>query len=700
MKAIETNLLEFLKGQKQFIIPIYQRTYSWNDEQCEQLWKDIVKTAQNDDIPGHFIGSIVYINQGIYQISAIPQMLVIDGQQRLTTVSLILFALGQAMQKADQEKDQRRINNYFLFNSEEEGELRQKLILTQKDKSTLIRLMEGQELIDPVARRVQENYKYFAEQIEKCEVSLDTIYKGIAKLIIVDISLDRRHDNPQLIFESLNSTGLELSQADLIRNFVLMGLQPQEQEELYNAFWYPMEQSFGQIDYSKNFDRFMRDYLTVKTGKIARIQEVYQAFKIYANSHRDVSMRDLVADIYSYSKNFVSMALEKEDDDKLRGAFIDINGLRVEVAYPLLLEMYADYQSSILSHDDFLHALRLIESYVFRRFICGIPTNSLNKTFATFSKSLDKSDYLNSIKANLVLKDSYRRFPTDAEFSKELGVRDLYNIRIRSYWLRKFENHGRKEFVDVDGYTIEHILPQNENMSADWKAELGENWKGIQATYLHTIGNLTLTGYNSEYSDLPFAKKRDMKDKQGQSVGFSGSPLRLNVDLGGLEHWNEQEILKRAARLTQQASQVWVYPSIEDAVLEKYKIVTKEKESEIYTLEDHKHLSGDMLDLFQLLRTHVLNIDPSVHEEILKLYIAYKTSTNFVDVIAHKKKLILSLNMKFSEVEDSKKLCKDVTDLGRWGNGDVQIEFSSQDQLSDVLVLIRQSYARHSENGD
>jgi uncharacterized protein with ParB-like and HNH nuclease domain/predicted transport protein len=700
MKATETKLTEFLKGQKQFIVPIYQRPYRWTEEQCEQLWKDIVKTGQDDEIAGHFIGSVVYIERGIYQISAIPQLLVIDGQQRLTTISLMLFALGQAMQKTGQDKDQARINNYYLFNSEEEGELRHKLLLTQNDKTTLLRLMDGQDLVEPVSRQIQENYRYFEKQLAESSVSLDTIYKGIAKLIIVDISLNREHDNPQLIFESLNSTGLELSQADLIRNYVLMGLEPKIQEELYHAFWFPMEQSFGQVDYSENFDQFMRDYLTVKTGRIARIQEVYVAFKAYANAHKELSIRDIVSDIYAHSKYFVSMVLEKEQDAELRSAFADINALKVEVAFPLLLEMYGDYAAGTLSHADFLHAIRLVENYVFRRAICGIPTNSLNKTFSTFTKGLEKTDYLNSFQAILMLKDSYRRFPSDAEFMKELSVRDLYNLRIRTYWLRKMENHGRKERVDVEGYTIEHILPQNENLSHEWRSELGDDWKTIQATYLHTLGNLTLTGYNSEYSDLPFAKKRDMKDKQGNAVGFAGSPLRLNAGLGELEQWNEQEIQKRALRLATLAAQVWQYPALDEVVLEKYKQAANTVDAEIYTLKDHQHLTGDMLALFHQLRTHILNIDPSITEKICKLYIAYKTTSNFIDVLPRKTELRLILNMKFNDLEDPKNSCRDITGTEHWGNGDVQIDLTSPGQIPDVIAIIRQSYAKNADSGE
>jgi len=490
MKAKATNFLEFLKGPKQFIIPIYQRTYSWNLKQCEQLWKDIMKVATDDTVSGHFVGSIVYVEKGLYQISSVPQLLVIDGQQRLTTISLILSAFGRAIRQRGEEAEisQRKLNNYFLLNSEEDGDLHYKLVLTQNDKQTLFRQIEEKELPDPASKRIVENYKFFDEQINKAGVDLMTIYKGITKLIIVDISLEREHDNPQLIFESLNSTGLELSQADLIRNYILMGLEPKQQEQLYNEYWFTMEQSFGQTDYSARFDPFMRDYLTIKSGRIPNISEVYEAFKEYAQKK---SIPEIVADIHKYSKYYVRMALLKEEDKEIKRIFTDINILRVDVAYPFLLEIYDDYTQKKLNRDELISILKLVENYVFRRAICGIPTNSLNKTFATLSRELDKEHYFESFMAALLLKDSYRRFPGDDEFMQEFIVKDLYNSRIRNYWLRKLENHDRKERVEVEVYTIEHIMPQNENLSHAWQQDLGSNWKEIQSKYLHTLGNLT-----------------------------------------------------------------------------------------------------------------------------------------------------------------------------------------------------------------
>ncbi|MGB7156841.1 MAG: DUF262 and DUF1524 domain-containing protein [Tepidisphaeraceae bacterium] len=693
MKATETKFLDFLKGPKQFIIPIYQRTYSWTLTQCEQLWRDIERAATDDGVSGHFIGSVVYIQKGLYQIAAIPQLLVIDGQQRLTTVSLILSALGQALQKEGDQAEitQKKLTNYFLANAEEDGQLRYKLLLTQSDRLTLMRVVDGKEPPEKQSKRVSENFEFFKGKIAASKLDLNMLYKGVGKLVIVDISLDREHDNPQLIFESLNSTGLELSQADLIRNYVLMGLEHKQQETLYTDHWFPMEQSFGQAEYAAQFDRFMRDYLTLKVGRIPNIREVYGEFKTYAkiNGNGDGAIMETVADIHRYSKHFVRIALERDNDKELRYALSDINTLRVDVAYPFLLELYDDHAEGLISRDDLLRILRTLESYVFRRAICGIPTNSLNKTFATLSKSIDKTKYVESFTAALLLKDSYRRFPNDEEFTRELSVKDVYNFRNRNYLLRRLENFGRKERVVVEEYTIEHIMPQNEDVPAAWRATLGENWQEVHPRYLHTLGNVTLTGYNSEYSDRPFSEKRDMKG------GFAESPIRLNEGLGTLETWNEQEIAKRCERLAKLAAKVWPIAALAPEVLDQYRKSKKDDtDDHTYTLADHPKLKGDMLDLFMLFRDRLLALGPEVKEHVLKLYIAFKSDTNVVDVVPRKKKLRLTLNMDFADVHDPKGLCRDVTGKGQWGNGNVQVRLHSAEQLDDVMFLVEQAYAK------
>lgn len=694
MKASETNFLKFLQGTKQFIIPIYQRKYSWTIQQCRQLWNDIVRAAEDEEVQGHFVGSIVYIEKGLYQISAVPQLLVIDGQQRLTTLSLLLMALARAIEESGKphEMTKKKIMNYYLVNNEEEDDLYYKLLLTKSDKDTYIQLLADKELSDDYSQRIVDNYNFFANAIRKSGIDLNKLYRGISKLIIVDIALDRDHDNPQLIFESLNSTGLDLSQADLIRNYVLMQLEPKEQNELYIDYWYPMEKGFGDLNDTALFDRFMRDYLTVKTGRIPNINRVYSSFKEYVQNQKGRHIKEIVADIYRFSQYFVKLAFQKEKDKEINEVLADINTLKVDVSYPFLLELYDDYENEKLSKGDFIAILKLVESYVFRRAICGVPTNSLNKTFANLSREIDKENYLESVRAAFLLKEGYRRFPNDEEFVRELVIKDVYNFRNRNYLLRKLENHNRKEIIDIESYTIEHIMPQNKNLSPDWRKDLGENWEEIHKTYLHTLGNLTLTRYNSELSDRPFREKRDMEG------GFADSPLRLNRGLAKVEVWNKEEIEKRAQSLAKLALEIWEYPQLPEAVLEKYKRSPEDNQGAVYTLADHtENLQGDLLNLFEHLRKRILNLDSSVREEAKKLYIAYKTATNFVDIIPRKTKLQLSLNIPFDEIHDPRGVCRDVTHLGRWGNGDVEVTLSSFDEIDYVMSLIKQAFEKHRD---
>ena len=694
MKATEANLLEFIKKSNQFSIPIYQRLYSWTENECERLWDDIITTGSKD-IPSHFIGSIMYIEKGLYQISKPEPLLIIDGQQRLTTVSLLLEALARKI--GDNEIingfSERKIREYYLINPLEDGDRKYKLLLSQNDRSTYISIIDQKEYPKEFSVRIKDIFEYFTNKIDELsENDIQNLCLGLLKLFIVDISLNRDHDNPQLIFESMNSTGKDLSQADLIRNFMLMRLEGDIQKRLYEDYWRPMEVEFGQEAYSSYFDSFMRRYLTMKTGNIPNINAVYEEFKKYFYNEKIDNETEL-KELKKYAAYFCAMALDKEEDKELKEAFSDLRELKVDVSYPLLLELYNDYKIGILSKNDFIEIIRLIESYVFRRAVCGIPTNSLNKTFASFGKSIIKEKYLESVKAHFNKMTSYRRFPNDEEFVTELTCRDLYNFRSRSYWLRRLENHDRKERVNVSEYTIEHILPQNNDLNLDWRRALGPDWEKIQQKYVHTIGNLTLTGYNTEYSDKFFTDKRDMKG------GFRESPLKLNRGLANLETWNEETILQRAENLAKEALKVWQYPQLDQTILEQYS--KKEETLTEYSIDSYEYLKeGKAKNLFEKLRKELLSLDPEISEEYLKLYIAYKLETNVVDVVPQKDKLKLFINIKFNELNDPKELCRDVSQTGHWGNGDVELILSSEEDIAYVINLVRQAIEKQYGNGE
>lgn len=632
-----------------------------------------------------FLGSVVYFQESIHTVSDVPQLLVIDGQQRLTTVSLLILALANFIKENEVEIDTNatKLLNYYLLNAEEEKELRYKLLLTRRDKETFINLIKGIDLGSNPSQRILENYEFFKSKIHAQNVN--DVYNGVLRLFIVDVALEKDKDNPQLIFESMNSTGLDLSQADLIRNYVLMGQKIDLQTELYEKYWFPMEQTYGN-DYASKFDWFIRDYLSVKMGAIPKIGKVYEEFKNYVQGSKSPdSITEIVADIAKYSKFYVNMVLRKEADKDLNRLFANISKLKVDVSYPFILAVYADYDNGIISKEEFAEILKLVENYVFRRAICGIPTNSMNKTFAQLYKSVKAENYVESLQAAFQLMDGYKRFPADAEFEKEFVNKDVYNFRSRNYLLNNLENFNRKEMANTDEYTIEHILPQNENLSESWKQMLGENWKDIQANYLHTIGNLTLTGYNSELSDRPFVNKKTMEG------GFNDSPLRLNSFMKTVEVWNEGNINKRAKELAQKAKQIWFAPNLAEETLQKYSRKEVNETAE-YTLEHYEYLNDEILELYEALRKRILNIDSSVRVEYKKRYIAFKSQTNFVDIVPQKSRLRLSLNMEYADIIDPEGWCRDASNIGKYGNGDVEVGFNNLNQLEYIMFLIQQAF--------
>ena len=695
MKASEAPLLKLMKSDAQFVIPLYQRTYSWTAAQCQRMWDDIVAAGSQDDNVGHFIGSVVYLTDA-GPTTRLDKLVVIDGQQRLTTLTLILLAMRDHIAATGNESivtvDQ--ITDHYLINRYEKGSERYKLLLTQSDRETLRSLVDRAPLPAIASRRIADNHAYFAERLNGAGLDVGVVYHGLLKLMVVDVALDAHADNPQPIFESLNSTGLALTQADLIRNYVLMGQSAQEQEQLYLDYWSKMEQSFGQAHYATHFDSFMRYYLTLKLGRLPRISDVYAEFKTFARESR-LTIREIVADVHRYSGHYTVIALRGGSDKDIQVRLDDINELKIDTAYPLLLELFEDYAEQTATKNDVLGILDLVASYVIRRAICGVPTNSLNQTFQRFGRWIDKSRYLESARAAFQLLDSFRRFPSDDEFRRAFVTRDIYNLTARrNYILRRLENHDRKEPVDVESFTIEHVMPQNENLSSTWQGMLGTDWKRIQSEYLHTIGNLTLTGYNPELSDRPFVEKRTI---QG---GFDKSPIWLNRSLAMLDTWDEAAIARRADQLADLAVKVWPGTMLSEAVLAGYKQITETKQAIGATLDDHPLLQGEVMALFEQLRTRILNLDPSVTEEVLKSYIAYKTSTNFVDVVPRSDRLKLKLNMNFDEVEDPEGRAFDQGGNRYTGNGDVGLHVRSLDDLDYTMFLIRQSFAKHSVGGE
>ncbi|BBY36832.1 hypothetical protein MMAN_09660 [Mycobacterium mantenii] len=580
MKAVDANLLDLLKKATQFVVPIYQRVYSWDDSECDQLWRDIVRAGSSEVIGAHFTGSIVYVEKDQGNIAQAEPALIIDGQQRTTTVTLLLAALAAHLDLlpiAEQEPVDsfapRKIRGLWLTNEYESGDKFFKLILSKADKEALKAVVRNDPLPAGNASRVLTNFQFFVSKLKDPATDIVAVCKGVSKLVVVDVHLARGVDNPQLVFEAMNSTGKKLSQADLIRNFVLMDLEPNQQTKLYEGYWFPMEQAFRGVD-ERRFDEFVRHFLTVRTGAIPRLEDIYDAFKDFSFAQAEVGVNQeaVVMDLSRSAKYFVAMAMGQETNPKLATRFIEIEQLKATVAYPFLLRVYQDYDSGKVSDTEFAHILDVVISYLFRRTICRIPTNSLNKTFVSLGLQVNPLNYVQSVFGRFLTLDTYKRFPDDEEFGKYLCEEDLYHLQRAPYFLAKMENDSHKEPISVGDYTIEHVMPQNEKLSQSWQDMIGPDWVNVQGRWLHTLGNLTLTGYNPELSDRPFLEKRDM------AGGFKDSHLQLNKSLAALDTWNEDAIVARAKALADQAIKLWKRPSLPPEVLADYRNQFKQEQ--------------------------------------------------------------------------------------------------------------------------
>ncbi|OOQ32475.1 hypothetical protein B0X58_02320 [Helicobacter pylori] len=674
MEAKATTLLKFFEENQnnQFVIPIYQRVYSWEKEQCEQLWDDIIKIGGNDKMNGHFIGSILYVLDG--NTHSNNPLLIIDGQQRLTTITLLLIALRN---HSSDEVKRKEIESY-LINSNKDGDKKFRLILSESDKDTLLSLIDkNKRKPSEPSVKIVENFELFEKWISKNTDKLETIFKGLEKLMIVWIALEKGKDDPQLIFESMNSKGIELTQTDLIRNYIVMETEVEKQESFYNQYWRAMEEDFKQNE--TLFNRFVRHYLTIKTGKTPNEKRVYEAFKDYRQK-KGIEIEDLLKDLQKYCGYFCQIAFKKEADKDLNKALSFLVDLEMDVIYPLLLELYSDYSDGVLSKQDFIPIIALTESYLCRRAVYRPGSGGLNKVFPSFTKKINKDQYRESIKAHfLSLEKTTGKFPKDSEFRDSFITIDFYKFKKNKYFLERLENFDTKEPVNIKECTIEHIMPQT--LTEEWKRDLGENFQAIHDKYLHTIGNLTLTGYNQEYSNNSFQEKRDMEK------GFKQSPLRLNQSLKDLESFGEEEIEKRANDLVDWALKIWTYPKLDAETLEKYK---PKKEKKAYDLSSY-NFGSHSRELFDILSKEIKALDEKIVEKINQHYISYEFSTNFVDIKPLKKGLNLYLNMEFNELQDEKNLARDMTSKGHLGNGDIEVKLETKENISYCLGLIKQT---------
>lgn len=566
MKANELPINNFLQVPNvQFVIPVYQRNYDWSTNECKQLVNDII-SVEKENRGTHFIGSIVFIHEGTYSTSEVRELVIIDGQQRLTTINILYVALYRFAQEHGFEQESNMLYNMFLVNQYVQNEA-SKLKLKQTDNNfrAFSAIMNGTENQFASYSNVIENYIFFKDVIT--ENNFYNILNGIKRLIFVEISLERGKDDPQRIFESLNSTGLDLSQSDLIRNFILMDVEPQEQNIIFNTIWNPIEENARDLTKQQSLvSDYIRDYLTLKNKKIPNKNKVYLEFKnLYNNISSDTFYQEL-ENIKSLSIHYKKLLNPQTvSDNNLRKELEYIARLEINVAFPFLLQVFEDTENGIITQSTLIEILQLIQSFIWRRFVVGSPTNALNKIFMSLYSEIDIEDYYNSLALALVKKKGSVKFPTNEDIKTALKDKDLYNIKSknRNYMFELLENHNNREYVDTsnENITIEHIFPRNPN--EDWSKSLSkEDIFLFKEKFLNTIGNLTLSGNNGALSNKSFIVKKEMNINNGEQ-GYKFSRLWLNDYLKSINNWNVETYNDRLDLIFNRFLLIWKYPDIE-----------------------------------------------------------------------------------------------------------------------------------------
>lgn len=565
MKGAAEQLVEFLDGAKnRFIIPVYQRNYDWSKVQCKQLFEDLLLVIK-EDRKSHFFGSIVSSHAKNGEKN---DFLIIDGQQRITTISLVFFAMVNLLEKGIIQSEDptlaQQIKETFLVDKYRKSERKLRLKPIKDDCVAFDKLITNNRSEFVNDSNITDNYFYFYDELQKMDISVDQFYEAVNRLEIINIFVED-DENPQIIFESLNSTGLGLTEADKIRNFILMGLESDIQEVYYEEYWNKIEKY---TDYQVS--EFIRHYLTLIQKKIPNKDRVYTTFKDYVKSldvnDKNKEYKNILVDMLYFAEIYQTIAKGLFTDKIISKCLKRLNHLDVTVSYPFLLALFAHLEKGEIEQVDVEKSLICVESFVFRRLMCpGYTTNSLNKIFCSLDSDIlkHKTEY-NSYSEICVYvlehKTGNAAFPNDTEFKTALGERDIYHSqkRPKEYLFDRLENGDTVERVNViemmeaQTLSIEHIMPQTPTES--WKKSLGPNWKELYETRLHTLPNLTLTGYNSKYSNKDFSEKKIVED------GFKDSGLNLNKMLLDFDKWTAEEMDKRQEYLTKQSLKLWPYP--------------------------------------------------------------------------------------------------------------------------------------------
>jgi hypothetical protein len=542
MEARKIKLLEFIgNGKKTFNIPVYQRNYDWKEEQCRKLFEDIQNIVKSDYEIEHFLGTVVFVSSKSEM--NFNEYVLIDGQQRITSIMLLLKVLHE---KVTDENDKEEIWEEYLINKRApEENLRIRLKPVESDGMPYKKLIEENDI--SLTSNVCKNYRLFEKLIQESNYSAEEIYKALGKIELVYIQLEKgkKSENPQMIFESLNSTGLSLTQGDLIRNYLLMNHEYEKQKMLYKNFWLEIEKRIT----NEKISDFVRDYLTMKNGSISNKDKVYDDFKKYIKQNNEnMDEEGILEELKTYSEYYSWFLNGNSPNNKINEKLSEFRYLRNTTVYPLILSVFEDtYSYKNINENELLDILNLLISYIFRRSVCGYTTNSLNKVFASIVVLLKSKDIYKQIEKGLMNKS----FPGDEEFRAEFIKCNFYKkgTEFCKYTLKLLETFENKEQTDMENITIEHIMPQT--LNSEWRIELGSKFEQIHSEYINTIGNLTLTGYNPELSNKNFELKKRY---------YEESNIKMSREIANYDKWKDTEIKDRAEQLFEKAKRIWKLP--------------------------------------------------------------------------------------------------------------------------------------------
>ena len=697
MQASNTTFQKIISGPKQFLIPVFQRDYKWREDNWQKLWDDIIMAGN----AGHFAGSIVYVQ--VNSPPSMPKYLIIDGQQRLATLTVLCAALRDYIKRTTRCNNgvgptAEQIDHYCLKNNQETGTLRYKLVLRRTDNETLRSVVDGNPLDEAnggESSLINRAYGYFCDRLNDPSIDPSKVYHGVISIRLVDMLLDKTIDNPQRIFESMNSTGVDLSQSDLVRNYLLMGQEEAEQTRLYEQYWQKIESLFRSHD--THLDSFIRDYIALKQKNLrqARTNQIYDEFKRFW--HSDSNVEAQLQEMLRFAHYYAKFRGLTDDSSKISQALSRVR-FHSDTMGVLIMRLFDCLENFGLGQDGLVTAFEAVESYLMRRTVAHLQNRGYWGIFASLARQIENNAPLDSLLFAFTQLQGANAFPSNDSFRQSLEESELYRLRrLCHYLLSRLENHGSMEPSPTDSYSVEHIMPQNEKLSPEWQRMLGDNWEEIHRLWLHRLGNLTLTAYNSQYSDKPFNEKKTI------SGGFNESAIRLNTYVRKKQEWTAEVMKERSQLLSKKALEIWKYqrPTPE---YEKVRHLRRVKEraaaSDVYSVPK----TATAKNLFRRLHEEIKNLGDDIQAVHERYSVCYYTAGPqfFLELLPRKYYLMLLLDAEISEIDDCTGLTRDGNDWKHIPNstGDhpygVVVEMLESTSADKVIQIIRQAYDKFS----